>query len=78
MLELSAFDIFHYLAIPENSFQGDELPFLESFGEFREIAFYQSAQMYQLPSICLLTGCLGQHRLVGVVGCKVLGLQKTA
>jgi hypothetical protein len=37
VLELSPFDLFHYLAIPENSFQRDELPFLESLGELREV-----------------------------------------
>ncbi len=37
VLELRSFDIFHYLAIPENSFQGDELTLLESLGELRQI-----------------------------------------
>jgi hypothetical protein len=36
VLEGGAFDLIS-LAIPENAFQGDELPLLESFGEFREI-----------------------------------------
>ncbi|RZU35670.1 hypothetical protein BDD14_5758 [Edaphobacter modestus] len=30
-------DLILYLAIPENAFQGDELPLLESLGELREI-----------------------------------------
>jgi hypothetical protein len=38
VLERSSFDIFHYLAIPENSLQRDELPLLESLGELREIS----------------------------------------
>ena len=37
MLELSPFDIFYDLAIPQNSFQGDELPLLEGLGELGEI-----------------------------------------
>jgi len=38
VFEPGALDVILYLAIPENAFQGDELPLLESFGEFREIA----------------------------------------
>ena len=37
VLEPSALDVILYLAIPENAFQGDELPLLESFGELGEI-----------------------------------------
>ncbi len=37
VLELSPVDIFHYLAIPENPFQSDELTLLESLGELRQI-----------------------------------------
>ena len=37
VLKGCAFDIILYLAIPENAFQGDELPLLESLGELREI-----------------------------------------
>ena len=36
LLEGGAFDLIS-LAIPENAFQGDELPLLESLGELREI-----------------------------------------
>ncbi len=36
VLEGGAFDLIS-LAIPENAFQGDELPLLESLGELREI-----------------------------------------
>ena len=36
VLEGCAFDLIS-LAIPENAFQGDELPLLESLGELREI-----------------------------------------
>ena len=36
--ELCSLDIFHYLAIPENAFQSDELPLLESLGELQEIS----------------------------------------
>jgi hypothetical protein len=37
VLEGGSFDVILYLAIPENAFQGDELPLLESLGELREI-----------------------------------------
>jgi hypothetical protein len=37
VLEADAFDVILYLAIPENAFQGDELPLLEGLGELREI-----------------------------------------
>jgi len=37
VLEGGPFDFILDLAIPENSFQGDELPLLESLGELREI-----------------------------------------
>jgi hypothetical protein len=37
VLEGGPFDVILYLAIPENAFQGDELPLLESLGELREI-----------------------------------------
>ena len=37
VLEGSPVDLILYLAIPENAFQGDELPLLESLGELREI-----------------------------------------
>jgi hypothetical protein len=37
VLEGGPFDLILYLAIPENAFQGDELPLLERFGELREI-----------------------------------------
>jgi hypothetical protein len=37
MLERSALDLILYLAIPQNAFQGDELPFLQGLGELREI-----------------------------------------
>jgi hypothetical protein len=37
VLEGGPFDLIFYLAIPENAFQGDELPLLESLGELREI-----------------------------------------
>jgi hypothetical protein len=37
VLERGPFDFILYLAIPENAFQGDELPLLESLGELREI-----------------------------------------
>ena len=38
VLEACAVDIIFDLAIPECSFEGDELPFLEGLGELREIA----------------------------------------
>jgi hypothetical protein len=38
VLEAIAFDVFLDFAIPEGSFQGDELPFLERSGELREMA----------------------------------------
>ena len=37
VLEGGPFDLILYLAIPENAFQGDELPLQESLGELREI-----------------------------------------
>ncbi|RZU35796.1 hypothetical protein BDD14_5903 [Edaphobacter modestus] len=37
VLERSALDLILYFAIPENAFQGDELPPLKSLGELREI-----------------------------------------
>ena len=37
VLERHALDLILDLAVPENAFQGDELPFLESLGELREI-----------------------------------------
>jgi hypothetical protein len=37
VLEGGPIDLILYLAIPENAFQGDELPLLESLGELREI-----------------------------------------
>ncbi len=37
VLEGCPFDFILHLAIPENAFQGDELPLLESLGELREI-----------------------------------------
>ena len=37
VLEGGPFDLILYLAIPENAFQGDELPLLEGLGELREI-----------------------------------------
>jgi hypothetical protein len=37
VLEGGPFDLILYVAIPENAFQGDELPLLESLGELREI-----------------------------------------
>jgi len=37
VFEGGPFDLILYLAIPENAFQGDELPLLESLGESREI-----------------------------------------
>ena len=37
VLEGGPFDVILYLAIPENAFQGDELPLLEGLGELREI-----------------------------------------
>jgi hypothetical protein len=37
VLEGCPFDLILYLAIPENAFQSDELPLLESLGELREI-----------------------------------------
>ena len=36
-LKVVPFDLILYLAIPENAFQGDELPLLESLGELGEI-----------------------------------------
>jgi len=38
VLEGCPFDLILYLAIPENTFQGDELTLLERLGELREIA----------------------------------------
>jgi hypothetical protein len=38
VFECDAFDLILDFAIPENAFQGDELAFLESLGELREIA----------------------------------------
>jgi hypothetical protein len=35
-IRCSTFDLILYLAIPQNAFQGDELPFLERSGELRE------------------------------------------
>jgi hypothetical protein len=37
VLEGGAFDLILDLAVPENAFQGDELPLLEGLGELREI-----------------------------------------
>jgi hypothetical protein len=37
VFEGNAFDFILYLAIAENAFQGNELSFLVSFGELREI-----------------------------------------
>jgi hypothetical protein len=37
VLEPSALDVILNLTMPENAFQGDELPFLERLGELREI-----------------------------------------
>src|SRR6266700_7974925 len=37
VLQGCPFDLILYLAIPENAFEGDELPLLEGFGELREI-----------------------------------------
>jgi hypothetical protein len=37
VLEGCPLDFILYLAIPEGSFKGDELPLLESLGELREI-----------------------------------------
>jgi hypothetical protein len=37
VLERGALNLILYLAIPENAFQGDELPLLEGPGELREI-----------------------------------------
>ena len=37
VFEPGALDLILYLAIPENAFQGDKLPLLESIGEFGEI-----------------------------------------
>jgi hypothetical protein len=37
VLEGNALDLILHLAISEDTFQGDELPLLESFGELREI-----------------------------------------
>jgi len=37
VFERDPFDLILYFAIAENAFQGDELPLLESLGEFREI-----------------------------------------
>ena len=38
VLEGDALDFILYLAIAEDTFQGNELPLLESFGELREIS----------------------------------------
>jgi hypothetical protein len=38
VLELRSFDFIFDLAIPKNSFQGDELPLLKSLGEPGEIS----------------------------------------
>jgi hypothetical protein len=37
VLEGDALDFILYLSVPENAFESNELPFLESLGELREI-----------------------------------------
>jgi hypothetical protein len=46
VLEGGSFDIILYLAIPENAFQGDELPLLEGLGELREISPSEDAMPF--------------------------------